>query len=125
VHNWKLLSLVRLVIKCIVKRSDINKNFVNFYRFMFSRKLYVRAAAFHTWSMAVIISQECVIDLNRERVSPTTGGNRKRESERVIRNFGRADVRAARAERKKKERAMRVVNAAPPLLSGHEIYSEN
>jgi len=49
------------------------------------------------------------------------GGNRKRESERVIRNFGRADVRAARAKRKRKERAMRVVNAAPPLLGTRNI----
>lgn len=41
----------------------------------------------------------------------------------MIRNFGRADVHAARVERKRRERAMRVVNAVPPLLSGHEIYS--
>lgn len=39
----------------------------------------------------------------------------------MVGNFGRADMRAARAERKRKGRALRV---APPL-SGHEIYSGN
>lgn len=73
---------------------------------MFSHKLYTRAAASHTWSTVVIISQECVIDLNRERVGPTAGGNigRKGEwkgdSEFRARGCARS---ASRAERKKEK----------------------
>lgn len=39
----------------------------------------------------------------------------------MVGSFGRADMRAAHAERKRKGRARLRV----PLLSGHEIYSGN
>lgn len=45
--------------------------FLSFYASR--RKLYARAAASHTWTALVIIPQECVIDLNRERVGPAAG----------------------------------------------------
>lgn len=100
-RNWKPSSLVQqLVIKYIVKHSYINENSVNFYRFIFRHKLYARPAVPRSWGMTVIISQECVINLNRERVGPrreTTGENRWRiERESKKGKSGEFRARAAR-----------------------------
>jgi len=81
---------------------------------MFRRKLYARAAVLPIPGAAVvIISQECMIDLNRERVGSAQGRRtgRKRESGRVVGNFERADMRIAAHAGRKKERA----SAALPL----------
>lgn len=123
-------SLVeQVVIKGIVRRPDIKENFVNFYRFMLRRKLYARPAASHTCGTVVIISQECMIDLNRERVGPARDDgaeNRQkgRVNRRVVGNFSGARICAQRAlwEREKGKSARA---RALPLLSRHEIYSEN
>lgn len=99
---------------------------------MFRRKLYMRAAVFPIPGPAVvIISQECMIDLNRERVDSARrrrSGWAERESKRVVGNFWRADVqRTAHAApgEKRKGRTRSVERCAATALSGYEIYNGN